>query len=353
MTNIASPAPTYWAAVPDWAWHVIEDPKVYRFYAFLHQKIDSKTRQCWWRQSRLAEECKVSVSTISRWMRELKRVGAIKASYRWYGTKRIADMIELPMGDPRSPACTSTVDGHTRKSSTPTKRSTSSSKRGVLPGVQGTLFDLEPASQFDSRTTSQDTDNEKIVENDVTRGCGTPTSRVVGYWLSGRKERPKPGVIAGMGRAIKKCLDSGFGEDEVRRAIDALMMVGRDVSSVQLLVRFGLRTRPQRVKKRDYEKDPLWKHHPRSSTMTVERKIATTPPQYRRDSPTPASDETSAPSWRPSPMPCIPNTAGVSAERYCTTETVYDAGITRVVDSRGLRGVTPKEVLGRLFGPRP
>ncbi len=353
MTNIASPAPTYWAAVPDWAWHVIEDPKVYRFYAFLHQKIDSKTRQCWWRQSRLAEECKVSVSTISRWMRELKRVGAIRASYRWYGTKRIADMIELPMGDPRSPAWTPSRDVHTRKSSTPTRRTSSSKRKGILSGAQGALFDLEPASQFDSRSTSQDTGNEKIIEKDVTRGCGTPTSRVVGYWLSGRVERPKPGVIAGMGRAIRKCLDSGHEEDEVRRAIDALMIAGVDVSSSKLLVRFGLRTPPKRRKKRDFDADPLWKHHPHPSSMTLERKIATTPSRSRPVSPTPATVVTSAPSLRLSPTPCTPSTAGASAERYCRTEAVYDAGITRVVDSRGLRGVTPKEVLGRLFGPRP
>ena len=219
---------------------------------------------------------------------------------------------------------------------------------------QPALFDLDTASQVDTRTSNQDTDNKQNIEKDGTRGCGTPTSRVVAYWLSGRAERPKPGVIAGMGKAISTCLQSGCEEDDVRRVIDTLMTAGLDGFPNHLLTRFGLRKTPKRPnKKRDYEKDPLWKHHPRSSTMTQQRKIDTTPPQFRPASSMPGTVETSTLSSQLSPMPCTPNTVAGSSERYCTTETVYDSGITRVVESRGLRGVTPKEVLSRLFGTRP
>lgn len=336
---------TYWGAVPDWAWHVIEDAKVYRFYGWLHSKIDSKSRRFWRKQPRIAEEYGVSTATISRWMNYLRRKGAVLTRYRWIDGKRISNVIELPMADPRSPACTSTVDVY-NGTSTPTKR-TPSSRGTILTASQPTLFDDLSDSPDDAghagdpldRCSNQSDTGQDRKESPKKKGV-SPTNRVMAYWLRGRKTRPSPGVIAGYGRAVKTCLESGVSEVDLTRAINDLMERGVDAFPSQLLARFSLRRPAKRPAKRDYEKNPLYKHQPKPSTMTPERKAETAPPILGL----PQRSTTSLPSGPPvarvttgattarGPLSVTPGETapGVSLNlngRSSRDETVYEAGI--------------------------
>lgn len=128
----------------------------------------------------------------------------------------------------------------------------------------------ESADQLDGCTRVCDTSNRRVSPKE---GRGTPASRSVSYWLSGRNERPPAGVIAGVAKAIKTCFeqDRDLSEPAMHAVIDSLMRQGLDASPRQFLVAFGLQKRSRTVRKPG---EVLFQHRPKRSTMTRERAAA-------------------------------------------------------------------------------
>ncbi len=301
--------------VPDWATEVIEDAKAYKFWCWLHRKVNNSTRECWHKQSTLAEEYGVSVSTLSKWFVYLRSVGALTTMRRWsHGYRRLSDLIKLTWHDPRvvspqwndqgrSPACLYTgakhkgtrpttsslrseVDTGSRSSSTSASRSEKTSLRSVAQAqrfaysskrankmardetpAQGSLFGEEEISQVDEKCQSRQTSDRKVCRDSK----GGTVHRLMAYWLAGRVERPARHVVLGMGRAFKQCTEHGVSEEEIRNQLDALMREGLDIFPRHLLLRCGL-AKFGKQKKRDYEANPLFMHHQKRSSMTQERK---------------------------------------------------------------------------------
>ncbi len=123
----------------------------------------------------------------------------------------------------------------------------------------------DAADQLDSCNPACDTTYGSVSSKE---GRGTPASRSVSYWLSGRTTRPPAGVIAGVAGAIKRCLTQrpDLSEQDVRDAIDSLMMSARDASPRAYLIEFGLQKRSRAPKV-----TTLWMHRPAVPTMTRER----------------------------------------------------------------------------------
>lgn len=312
MTEVLTP----YAIVPNWSRKLIGNSRIFEFWYFLHERANNKTRELWHRQETLAEEFGVSVRTVSRWISYLRDIGALITRYRWGARgKRLSDLIKLAWHDPREhppawddqardqPACR-TGDAHKGTKPTtstslrsvevtdPSLRSVNSSLRSVdgdqlldqsdaqstkrademahkvSPG-QASLFTEDELDQLDANVPIRETST-----NEVSRAKkeGTPTRRTMAYWLSGRVSRPERHVILGMGRAIKQCIESGVPEEEVRQALDTLMGQGLDIFPRHLLLRFGLAKFGNR-KTRDYQKNPLFKHSPKSPTTTPARRL--------------------------------------------------------------------------------
>ncbi|HEY6022125.1 MAG TPA: hypothetical protein VIY48_20325 [Candidatus Paceibacterota bacterium] len=139
-------------------------------------------------------------------------------------------------------------------------------KPTVVPG-QASFFTEEEVFGLDGEKTVVETGRNDVCRE---RKEGTPTKRLISYWLAGRTHRPARHVIMGMGRAIKKCIESGATEEEIREALDGLMRTGLDIFPRHLMLRFGLSVGKQ--KQRDYKENPLYAHSPKVSTMTLERR---------------------------------------------------------------------------------
>lgn len=134
---------------------------------------------------------------------------------------------------------------------------------------------LFPEDHLDGRRTPSDNGTGRTDSTRATKG--SPASRCITYWLAGRKERPASGVIAGVGRAIKRCfeLNPDLTERDMRDAIDSLMLRGLDISPRQYFAACGVIQRPQA--RRDYAAQPTWKHLPKRSSMNERRRAERAP----------------------------------------------------------------------------
>lgn len=346
--------PVYYAQVPNWGRQVVGNAKIFEFWVYLHEKAENSSRVFWHRQETLAEEFGVAVSTVSRWIRHLRSVGALITKYRWGRTgKRVSDLIKLSWQDPRlveptwddqgpSPACPLADDVHKgtkptttftsfqsvkgrRQDQPPSLRSVNSSLRSVTHAQhadqssqnqdqetgranmahaaectgQASLFTEEDELDLDVRSEARETSGVSVSR--ARKGGTSPVRKMMAYWLSGRVSRPQRHVILGMGRAIKSCYEHGVPEEEIRDGLDEIMRQGLDIFPRHLTVRCGVAGRDRR-KKRDYNKDVLRTHLPKYSTMTPERAYAV---DDRRKSEvlTPEQIREQMRSWRESPTP--------------------------------------------------
>lgn len=178
-------------------------------------------------------------------------------------------------------------------------------KRSATEGQLAFDFGQTSTDQLDGCTSRCDTGNRQVSRGE---GRGTPASRSVSYWLSGRISRPPAGVIAGVAKAIKRCFefsivqnDHELSESAMRDVIDSLMMRGLDAFPAQYYPACGVLP-PRRPRPRT--SGPLYKKHHKRSTMTLER-MAASSQRYRstgNGSPTVCTEESSAPK-RPAPKP--------------------------------------------------
>lgn len=271
-------------------------------------------------RQKLAAALGVSVRTVSRWLSKLREIGAVVSHQRVHGTRYSSNRYWLTWDDPQfsqvGPRATGGAHNQTKTFTSSTKRnlltdSQASRKAGLsmkksapTTGQAGLFPEDEVAKCRDNH------DNDIDSNVSVPRVKGSPTSRAVTYWLAGRKERPTPQVIAGVGRAIKRCFEENpeLGEREMRDAIDSLMLRGLDGLPKQYYARFDVRP-----KRRAPAATATFKHLPKAPTVTPERSAALNAGrsiEASLDDPYVSQTPASPPSW-PTWQPESPSTRTV------------------------------------------
>ena len=248
---------------------------------------------------RLAELLGVSVRTVSRWLTALRKIGAIRTLQRrqakagtwstnlfWLAWSK---PFKEPSGGVFSQVKPRATGGALTRPSNPSTSLRSGppeadcedvsysevqevpvSSDGSGGGVEmkistvrgeGTLFEVDQVAVVKG---SGKTGRKKTVSESKKRG--TPTSRIVGWWIGHRVVAPTPGMTMAMGKAVKECLTRGgveADEESVKRQLEDLMMGGTD-SPVHLLRAFAIFP-GKKPDAKDYEKNPLWTRWQRRS----------------------------------------------------------------------------------------
>lgn len=239
-------------------------------------------------QAPLAARLGCTLRTLQRWTAQLRAAGWVETQQsidsRGYLSTNIYSILIPPVDDdlggpgelnkepghPDSPAhAPLSVEASLRSEAAPQICPISEVRTGepVVSGMaQLSLFDDLP---LDGRLTSDKTSARESGDAASVKRS-TPANRVMAYWLEGRTTRPSRGAVAGMAGAVATCLKSGLTEAEVRAALDDLMRQDLDWSHRRLLAYVTL-AGPSKAKPRDYDSQPLYKQHPRRTSMRPER----------------------------------------------------------------------------------
>lgn len=312
-------------------------------------------------QARLSARLGCTLRTLQRWTAQLRAAGWVTTQQsidsRGYLSTNVYSILIPPTDDdlggpgelnkepghPDSPArAPLLVEASLRSEAAPQICPISEVRTGepVVSGMaQLSLFDDLP---LDERLTSDKTGAREGGDAASVKRS-TPANRVMAYWLEGRTTRPSRGAVAGMAGAVATCLKSGLTEAEVRAALDDLMRQDLDWSHRRLLAYVNI-AGPSKAKPRDYDSQPLYKQHPRRTSMRPERAHSLDRQRTGRDAVRSFARKMAASlrsSIDSSPAGTISATTPLSDHRHAAQEALYvqqrrEEGKTPVVSSKGV-----------------
>lgn len=247
---------------------------------------------------RLAEILAVSVRTVSRWLTALRKIGAIRTLQRrqvkagTWSTNLFWLAWSTPFKEPSRRVFSQVKPRATGGALTRPSNPSTSLRSGppeadcenvsyskvldvpVVSDVSGEELGMkisttrgeEPLFEVDQVAVvgKGGETGKKTVSGSKERG--TPTSRIVGWWIGHRAVAPTSGMTMAMGKAVKECLTKGgveADEKSVQRQLEDLMRGGTD-SPVHLLRAFAIFP-GKKPGAKDYEKNPLWTRWQRRS----------------------------------------------------------------------------------------